>query len=96
MVDHSFWHGYYSTNGVFSDITYDPWGEVIADGTQLYGNIGDFFQNGAVLNNNVSVSGGTKNGSFYLSGSNYNQDGIVCKTGYDKTTFRFNGENKEG
>jgi outer membrane receptor protein involved in Fe transport len=44
----------------------------------------------------VNVSGGNKNGSFYLSGSNFKQTGIVPKTDYEKTTFRFNGEQKYG
>ncbi len=44
----------------------------------------------------INVSGGSKNGSFYLSGSNFNQTGIVPNTSYDKTTFRFNGEQKYG
>jgi len=89
-----FGRGFYSNNGIFSDVTYSSWGDPIAAGTQLYNNIGDFFQNGAIYDNNVSVSGGTKNSSFYLSGSNYNQTGILPTTGYDKTTFRFNGEQK--
>jgi len=91
-----FGRGFYSTNGVFSDQTYNSWGDKIAAGTTLYDNIGDFFHKGTVLDNNVSVSGGSKNGSFYLSGSNFNQSGIISKTGYDKTTFRFNGEQKYG
>ncbi len=62
----------------------------------IYDNIGNFFQHGVIYDNNVNVSGGSKNGSFYLSGSNYNQTGIVPGTGYDKTTFRFNGEQKYG
>jgi TonB-linked SusC/RagA family outer membrane protein len=95
-TQNEFGRGFYSTNGVFSDQTYNSWGDKIAAGTALYDNIGDFFHNGTVLDNNVSVSGGSKNGSFYLSGSNFNQTGIISKTGYDKTTFRFNGEQKYG
>lgn len=91
-----FGRGIYSENGVFNDITYQSWGDKIAAGTQLYDNIGDFFQNGTIWDNNVSVSGGSKNGSFYLSASNYSQDGIIRNTGYDKTTFRFNAEQKYG
>lgn len=91
-----FGRGYYENNGVFNDLTYDSWGEKISAGTALYDNIGDFFQAGAVYDNNVSISGGSKNSSFYLSASNYNQTGIVRKTGYDKTTIRFNGEQKYG
>ena len=86
--------GEYSVNGVLSDQTYSSWGEAIAAGETIYDNIGNFFQNGVILDNNISVSGGTKTNSFFLSLSNYDQTGIVPKTGYDKTTVRFNGEQK--
>jgi TonB-linked SusC/RagA family outer membrane protein len=88
--------GVYSTNGVLNDISYSSWGPKISAGTPIYDNIGNFFQNGIVYDNNVNVSGGSKNGSFFLSGSNYDQTGIVPNTAYDKTTFRFNGEQKYG
>ncbi len=91
-----FGRGYYENNGVYNDLTYNSWGKAIEAGTALYDNIGSFFQRGAVYDNNVSLSSGNKNGTFYLSASNYNQTGIVPKTGYDKTTFRFNGEQKYG
>lgn len=89
--------GSYASNGVFSDMnSYSSWGKPITSSDTLYDNIGNFFQNGIVYDNNVNVSGGTKNSSFYLSGSNFNQSGIVPNTSYDKTTFRFNGEQKYG
>ncbi|HBK33338.1 MAG TPA: SusC/RagA family TonB-linked outer membrane protein, partial [Porphyromonadaceae bacterium] len=90
-----FGRGYYENNGVFNDLTYQSWGKRITDET-LYDNIGSFFQNGVIYDNNVSISSGNKNGSFYLSASNYDQTGIVPETGYDKTTFRLNGEQKYG
>jgi ferric enterobactin receptor len=86
--------GYYNQAGVFSDYTTSSWGKEIT-GT-VYNNIGNFFQSGNVLDNSLSISGGSKNNSFYLSVSNFNQTGIVPLTGYDKTTFRFNGEQKYG
>ncbi len=91
--------GYYNEAGVFSDYTTQSWGEKISESktlNNLYDNIGDFFENGAIFDNSVSVSGGTKNGSFYLSISNYDQSGIVPRTAYDKTTVRFNAEQKYG
>lgn len=89
--------GAYSTNGVFSNLnSYDSWGQKISPSDSLYDNIGNFFRNGLVYDNNVNVSGGSKNSSFYLSGSNFDQAGIVPNTSYDKTTFRFNGEQKYG
>jgi ferric enterobactin receptor len=86
--------GYYNQAGVFSDYTYNSWGQKNT-GT-VYDNVGNFFQGGNIWDNSVSVSGGSKNGSFYLSASRYDQEGIVPTTGYDKTTFRFNGEQKYG
>lgn len=91
-----FGRGAYSDNGVFNDLTYNSWGKAYDGSETLYDNIGNFFRTGAVFDNNVSISGGSKNQSFFLSLSNYNQQGIVRKTGYDKTTVRFNGEQKYG
>ncbi|MDE6692736.1 MAG: TonB-dependent receptor plug domain-containing protein, partial [Muribaculaceae bacterium] len=89
----TFGRGYYENNGVFNDLTYQSWGKRITN-EKIYDNIGDFFDTGVVFDNTVSVSGGSKNTTFFLSASNYDQGGIVPQTGYDKTTFRFNGEQK--
>ncbi len=88
--------GSYATNGVLNDVTYSSWGPKIPSDSTIYDNIGNFFQHGAIYDNNVNVSGGTKNGTFYVSGSNFKQIGIIPGTDYDKTTFRFNGEQKYG
>ena len=86
--------GYYNQAGVFSDYSTSSWGNKIT-GT-VYDNVSNFFQGGNVFDNSLSISGGSKNNSFYLSASNFDQTGIVPLTGYDKTTFRFNGEQKYG
>lgn len=78
----------------FDDFSYNSWGSPVESGMPLYDNIGDFFENGGAWDTNLSVSGGNKTGNFFLSGSYYNQDGIIPTTGYTKTTFRFNGEQK--
>lgn len=72
--------------------SYNSWGTEYNG--PWYDNIGDFFKTAGTWDTNLSVSGGTKNGNFFLSASHFNQDGIVPGTGYDKTTFRFNGEQK--
>ena len=82
------------TGTVFNDFSYSSWGDRIPEGTPTYDNPGDFFKTAGVWDTNLSVSGGTKNSNFYLSGSFYDQDGVVPTTGYTKTTFRFNGEQK--
>lgn len=95
-VQKQFGRGYYADNGVFNDQTYNSWGKAYDGSETLYDNIGSFFRTGTVLDNNVSISGGSKNQNFFLSLSNYDQQGIVRKTGYNKTTVRFNGEQKFG
>ena len=97
QVQTEFGPGSYSSNGVLStDGVYNSWGPKIPADSTIYDNIGNFFRHGVIYDNNVNVSGGSKNGSFFLSGSNFKQTGIVPNTGYDKTTFRFNGEQKYG
>lgn len=96
QVQTEFGNGSYASNGVFSNITYNSWGPPIPADSAKYDNIGHFFNHGIVVDNNVNISGGSKNGSFFLSGSNFDQTGIVPKTGYDKTTIRFNGEQRYG
>lgn len=92
-----FGRGSYSTNGaLLTDGIYSSWGERLGSNATIYDNIGEFFQNGTVLDNNVSVSSGGKNSSFYLSASNNNETGLVPNTGYNKTTIRFNGEQRYG
>ena len=89
--------GEYTSDGsINTDRVYRSWGEEFAAGEQIYNNIEDFFQNGHSWDNVVSVAGGTKNGSFYLSASRFDQTGVIPSTAYDKTTFRFNGEHRFG
>lgn len=82
------------TGTVFNDFAYTSWGE--KSSARTYDNIGDFFQTGNIFDESASVSGGTKNSKFYLSGSYYDQGGVVPETGYTKYAFRFNGEQKVG
>ena len=87
--------GYYSTAGVFSDYTTQSWGDQFKPSDAMYNNIEDFFQKGSIVDNSVNVSGGNKNGTFFLSASR-DQTGIIPATGFDKTTFRFNADQKFG
>lgn len=80
------------TGSVYNDFSYSSWGEKMSGKT--YDNLNDFFQNGTIYDTNASVAGGTENSNFFLSGSYFDQGGIVPQTGYQKSTFRFNGEQK--
>ncbi|MEP6749076.1 MAG: TonB-dependent receptor plug domain-containing protein, partial [Bacteroidota bacterium] len=92
----TFGPGSLSNNGVLNTSSYSNWGTKIPGDSTIYDNIGNFFQHATVYDNNINVSGGSKTGSFFLSGSNFKQTGIVPNTSYGKTTFRFNGEQKYG
>ncbi|MDR3143227.1 MAG: SusC/RagA family TonB-linked outer membrane protein [Tannerellaceae bacterium] len=91
--------GSYRVDGTLNPndyVVYNSWGYKLGDNQRRYNNIENFFQTSTIFDNTVSVSGGSKNGSFYFSASNYDQKGIVPNTGYVKNTFRFNGEQKYG
>jgi ferric enterobactin receptor len=80
------------TGTVFNDFAYNSWGE--ESSAQTYNNMKDFFQGSNIYDESASVAGGNKNSNYYLSGSYYKQKGVVPKTGYNKYTFRFNGEQR--
>lgn len=79
----------------YNDFSYDSWGAK-ATNEIVYNNLANFFKPSTTIDETVSVAGGTAKSNFYLSGSYYNQKGIVPTTGYEKYTFRFNGEQKIG
>lgn len=95
---HGYWQDQYDpttgayTGTAYNDQGYNAWGEKING--PVYNNLEDFYQTGGAWDSNISVAGGSKNSSFYLSGSYYDQSGIIPNTGYKKTTLRFNGEQK--
>ncbi|MDD6472766.1 MAG: SusC/RagA family TonB-linked outer membrane protein [Bacteroidales bacterium] len=78
----------------YDNRSYNSWGEKAGANETIYDNIGNFFKTGTATDTNLSVAGGNQNGNFYLSTSYYNQSGIIPTTGYDKTTIRFNGEQR--
>jgi TonB-linked SusC/RagA family outer membrane protein len=85
---------YYS--GSLSEETFFSWGDKFQSGEAIYDNMGDFFKTARAFDNSFSLSGGSKNGNFFLSGSNLNQTGVVPTTDYVRSTIRFNGEQKLG
>jgi TonB-linked SusC/RagA family outer membrane protein len=50
------------------------------------------FQNGAIQNYNLSVSGGTENMLFSISGDVFRQEGIVKSSYFNRYTLRINNE----
>lgn len=85
-----------SYNGTFTDQTPRSWGPAFAAGEQIYDNMGDFFQTAYAYDNSFNLSGGSQNGNFYLSASNLDQSGVVPTTDFNRSTVRFNAEQKKG
>lgn len=83
-------------SGTFTDQTALSWGNKFDPGDKIYNNMKDFFKTANAFDNSFTVSGGTANGNFYLSGSNLNQSGVVPSTDFERSTVRFNGEQKLG
>ncbi|MFC6194170.1 TonB-dependent receptor [Dyadobacter subterraneus] len=48
------------------------------------------FQSAPVQNHSISVNGGSEKTRFSVSGSNFNQDGIVIGSNYKRNSLRFN------
>lgn len=75
---------------------WDPHGRLVAPGNPFYNasnpkavtyNPYDFFQIGVSEMNNVSISGGSKNTTFYASISNLHETSVIPKNTLDRTTF---------
>lgn len=60
-------------------------------------NFDQIFQNGYFLDNALSLSGGDSRGTYFISVSDFSQDGIVRNNSdYKRTTFRVNASRKFG
>jgi TonB-linked SusC/RagA family outer membrane protein len=51
-----------------------------------------FYQIGKTFDNNLSLSAGNKNSTFYMSLGNYSQTGIIPNNEYNRTSIKFTGE----
>lgn len=62
----------------------DPW-------VAYPNNIKDFYNTGYILNNNVAISGGSKDGNYRISYTNTQQNGIIPNTGLFTHKIDLNG-----
>ena len=53
-----------------------------------YDNEGDFFETGTTFNNHLSVTGGGKNITYYVSAGRMDQTGIIPNTDFTRTSFK--------
>lgn len=54
------------------------------------------FQSGAIQDHNLSVSGGSTNTDYLLSGGYFEQKGAIVTTGFKRLSFRINSETRRG
>lgn len=73
-----------------------PWGQAV-DGKQrvkpysaLPNNVSQFFDLSKTYNNNVSIEGGNKSTSYYLSYNNISTTGVIPGTAYQRNLIRTN------
>ena len=71
-------------------LTSTSWGPKLAAGTPTWDHSRDLFENGALFDNTLSVSGGSQQTTFFLSGGASNQNGIVVGNNdrYDRYSVR--------
>ena len=82
------------SDGAFDDGTTSSWGAPLT-GT-AYNNLEDFFEPAFSYDVTGSISGGTENGSYFMSVHRLDQNGIVPTTEYTTNSIRFNGEHEKG
>lgn len=59
---------------------------------EAYDNLGTFFRTGHTFSQNVNVSGGSENATFYMSLGNTKTDGIIPNNTFKKTNFKISGQ----
>ena len=58
------------------------------------GSVGELITATPIENYNLSVSGGNEKSTYYVSGTYFNQKGLLKKSGYHKFSFSARGEHK--
>ena len=87
----------FSWGPALADLGYDANGNIVQDPSQMVSqgvtpfDHYDFFKRGRRLNNSVTLSGGGKQSSYYLSIANLQDEGIIPLNRFDRTTIRLTG-----
>lgn len=59
-------------------------------GTEIFDNIGNFFQTGKTQIHNISIDGGSDMSTYRFTASVYDNQGVVPTTGFTRYNFRLN------
>ncbi len=79
-----------SCTTVNCSLTSLTWGPAIAAGTPTYDHYNEIFNTGSTLDESLGVSGGSDRTTFYLNGTQTNQNGVIVGPNnyYDRTSIR--------
>lgn len=85
-----------ATTNCFLSANFFSWGPELAAGVQTYDQLGQLYETGQILDNTLTVSGGSERTTFYLSLGALNHDGYIRSDNdtYDRYTVRFNGSHQ--
>jgi TonB-linked SusC/RagA family outer membrane protein len=83
------------TNGQ-SDNVFSYFGPAYAPDTKLYDNVTNFFQTGFAQTHNISLEYGKKNSSYRMSGSFFDQSGVVPRNNFSRYNIRLTNTTKVG
>ncbi len=74
-----------------SYITTFSWDTIpLSDDIEKYYNLRDFYQTAYSSNHNLSYSGGSEKNTFYTSVGRLNNNGVMDRTNYNRTSFKLN------
>ncbi len=82
-----------------NQLVYDPGASVIRPDAQYEYDTDwwdEIYRNGSIQQYNLSISGGTKTGNYYVSGEYYTNEGVIYGSGYDRLNFRVNTNGQKG
>lgn len=83
-------------NGISDNILFTYFGPAYPADTKMYDNVKNFFQTGFAQTHNISMEYGKKNVSWRLSGSAFDQKGVVPNNNFTKYNFRLANTTKIG
>ena len=78
-----------NADNTLSTTKFQDYGPPILD-NPVYNNLRNLFVQGSRMKTDLSVTGGAKGFNYLLSGSTFQQDGIVPGTSFDRNTLRMN------
>ena len=83
-------------NGITDNTLFTYFGPALPSDATLYDNVDQFFQTGFSSTQNISMEYGKKNVTWRLSGSAFDQKGVVPNNNFSKYNFRLTNTTKIG